>query len=123
MKILLKNGEEIEVEEGADCAAAAAAISAGLARSAVAAKINGTLCDLSSPLSDGDTVEIVTLKDKEGLDVYRHTCAHVLAQAIKNIFPTSSLAIGPVIENGFYYDIDLRKSRRRCRKSLMQRLR
>ncbi len=108
MKILLKNGEEIDIEEGADCADAAAAISAGLARSAVAAKINGNLCDLSSPLSDGDTVEIVTLKDKEGLDVYRHTCAHVLAQAIKNIFPTSSLAIGPVIENGFYYDIDFK---------------
>ncbi len=77
-----------------------------MARSAVAAKVNGTLCDLSSKLTDGDTLEIITLKDKEGLEVYRHTCAHVLAQAVKNIYPTCNLAIGPVIDNGFYYDID-----------------
>jgi len=54
----------------------------------------------------GDSLEIVTLKDKEGLQVYRHTCAHVLAQALKTIYPTCKLSIGPVIENGFYYDID-----------------
>ncbi len=108
MEILLKNGEKIEVEEGADCAAAALKISESLARAAVAAKINGKLCDLSAKLSDGDRLDIVTLKDREGLEVYRHTCAHVLAQAIKNIYPTSKLAIGPVIENGFYYDIDFK---------------
>ena len=50
----------------------------------------------------------VTLKDKEGLDVLRHTCSHVLAQAVKNIFPTSKLAIGPTVENGFYYDIEFK---------------
>lgn len=108
MKVFLKNGEELALEEGADCARAAAVISEGLARAAVAAKINGELTDLSAALKEGDNLEIVTLKDKEGLDVYRHTCSHVLAQAVKTIFPTCNLAIGPVIENGFYYDIDFK---------------
>ncbi len=107
MNILLKNGS-IQLDEGASCADAALKISESLSRSAVAAKINGKLCDLSCGLSDGDNLEIVTLKDKEGLDVYRHTCAHVLAQAVKNIYPTCNLAIGPVIDNGFYYDIDFK---------------
>ena len=106
MKVILKNGDELAVNEGATCAMAAAAISEGLARNAVAAKVNGVLVDLSHALCEGDKLEIVTLKDKEGLEVYRHTCAHVLAQAVKTIFPTCKLAIGPVIENGFYYDFD-----------------
>ena len=108
MKIILKNGDGLEVAEGATCAAAAKAISDGLARAAVAAKVNGEIVDLSTALKEGDSLEIVTLKDKEGLHVYRHTCAHVLAQAIKSIYPTSKLAIGPVIDNGFYYDIDFK---------------
>ena len=106
MEVILKNGSKTELENGADCLQAAQKISEGLARSAVAAKINGKLCDLTTKLNNGDTLELVTLKDKEGLEVYRHTCAHVLAQAIKNIYPTCKLAIGPVIDNGFYYDID-----------------
>ena len=108
MNIALKNGESLEIQDAADCAAAAKAISDGLARAAVAAKVNGELVDLATPLKEGDSLEIVTLKDKEGLHVYRHTCAHVLAQAIKSIYPTSKLAIGPVIDNGFYYDIDFK---------------
>lgn len=108
MKVVLKDGNVIEAENGASCAAVAAKISEGLARSAVAAKVNGELCDLSHTLNDGDMLEIVTLKEREGLEVYRHTCAHVLAQALKNIYPTCKLAIGPVIENGFYYDIDFK---------------
>ncbi len=106
MNISLKNGDILSLTEGATCAMAAAAISEGLARNAVAAKINGILVDLSATLQEGDGLEIVTLKDTEGLNVYRHTCAHVLAQAIKTIYPTCKLAIGPTIENGFYYDID-----------------
>ena len=106
MNILLKNGDARSVVEGATCAMAAAAISDGLARNAVAAKVNGVAVDLSTPLHEGDSLEIITLKDPEGLKIYRHTCAHVLAQAIKTIYPTSKLAIGPTIENGFYYDID-----------------
>ncbi|MGN0804797.1 MAG: threonine--tRNA ligase [Candidatus Coproplasma sp.] len=108
MNVILKDGNAITLEEGATCANASSAISEGLARNAVAAKVNGVLVDLSTELKDGDKLEIVTLKDKEGLDVYRHTCAHVLAQAIKTIYPTCNLAIGPVIDNGFYYDIDFK---------------
>ena len=106
MKVLLKNGDSLTLENGAKCSDAAKAISDSLARNAVAAKVNGKITDLSHALSEGDKLELVTLKDKEGLDVYRHTCAHVLAQAVKNIFPTCKLAIGPVIENGFYYDFE-----------------
>ena len=108
MQIVLKNGDQMQLAEGATAQDAAQAISEGLARAAVAAKVNGELVDLSHVLKEGDAVEIVTLKDKEGLEVYRHTCAHVLAQALKTIFPTCKLAIGPVIENGYYYDVDFK---------------
>ncbi len=108
MEIILKNGDKLNVEVGTTCAKAASAISDGLARAAVAAKVNGKLVDLCTVLNDGDKLEIVTLKDKEGLEVYRHTCSHVLAQAVKTVFPTCNLAIGPVIDNGFYYDIDFK---------------
>ena len=108
MEIILKNGDKLNVENVATAADAAHAISEGLFRAAVAAKVNGKLVDLSHALSEGDTLEIVTLKDKEGLEVYRHTCAHVLAQALKTIYPTCKLAIGPVIDNGYYYDVDFK---------------
>ena len=106
MKIILKSGDALEVQENATCMQAAQSISEGLARNAVCAKVNGELVDLSHVLKEGDALEIVTLKDKEGLNVYRHTCAHVLAQALKTVYPTCKLSIGPVIENGFYYDVD-----------------
>ena len=106
MKIILKSGDAMELSENATAMQAAQAISEGLARNAVCAKVNGALVDLSHVLNEGDSLEIVTLKDKEGLQVYRHTCAHVLAQALKTVYPTCKLSIGPVIENGFYYDID-----------------
>ena len=108
MHIVLKNGDGIQLAEGATAQDAAQAISEGLARAAVAAKVNGVLVDLSHVLREGDSVEIVTLRDKEGLEVYRHTCAHVLAQALKTVFPTCKLAIGPVIDNGYYYDVDFK---------------
>ena len=106
MNIILKSGDALEVAENATAMQAAMAISEGLARNAVCAKVNGVLVDLSQPLQEGDNLEIVTLKDKEGLQVYRHTCAHVLAQALKTVYPTCKLSIGPVIDNGFYYDVD-----------------
>ncbi len=108
MEITLKNGDKLTLEEGATALAAAQAISEGLARSAACARVNGVLVDLMTKLSDGDSLEIVTIKEKEGLEVYRHTCAHVLAQALKTIYPTCKLAIGPVIDNGFYYDVDFK---------------
>ncbi len=106
MNVILKNGDALAVADNSTAMQAAQAISEGLARNAICAKVNGALVDLSHGLKEGDNLEIVTLKDKEGLQVYRHTCAHVLAQALKTVYPTCKLAIGPVIDNGFYYDID-----------------
>lgn len=106
MIITLKGGDKKEYAAAVSCKQIAQDISEGLARAAVAAKVNGALVDLSHVVDGDAEVEIVTLKDREGLQVYRHTTAHVLAQAVKTIFPTSKLAIGPTIENGFYYDID-----------------
>ncbi len=108
MNVTLKDGSVLALENEANCFDAAKAISEGLARNAACAKVNGNLVDLNTPLNEGDCLEIVTLKDKEGLEVYRHTCSHVLAQAVKAVFPTCNLAIGPVIENGFYYDFDFK---------------
>mgnify|MGYP001623660793 FL=1 len=106
MIITLKGGDKKEYAAAVSCKQIAQDVSEGLARAAVAAKVNGALMDLSHVVDGDAEVEIVTLKDREGLQVYRHTTAHVLAQAVKTIFPTSKLAIGPTIENGFYYDID-----------------
>ncbi len=108
MKITLKDGSVMEFEQGVSVGEVAQAISEGLFRNAVCGKVNGELVDLSTKLDSDSNLEIVTLKDKEGLDVYRHTTSHILAQAVKNIFPTSKLAIGPTIENGFYYDIEFK---------------
>ena len=108
MKITLKDGSVMEMESGVSVGEVASAISEGLFRNAVCGKVNGELVDLSVKLDSDCDLEIVTLKDKEGLDVYRHTTSHILAQAVKNIFPTSKLAIGPTIENGFYYDIEFK---------------
>jgi threonyl-tRNA synthetase len=104
LKVRLKDGSEREVPQGTTLADLASSISPGLAREAVAAKQNGVLVDLSRPVEDGAQVEILTLRDPEGLDVMRHTCAHVMAQAVKRLYPEVKVAIGPVIENGFYYD-------------------
>ncbi len=108
MKISLPDGSVIELAANSTVADVAKSISEGLLRNAVCGKVNGTLVDLSHVLTEDCEVKIITLKDKEGLDVYRHTTSHVLAQAVKNIFPTSKLAIGPTVENGFYYDIEFK---------------
>ena len=108
MKITLKDGSVLEFEKSVSAMEVAKSISEGLARVAVAAKVDGELVDLSTIIDKDCSLQIVTLKDKEGLDVYRHTTSHVLAQAVKNIFPTSKLAIGPTVENGFYYDIEFK---------------
>ncbi|MBO5714497.1 MAG: threonine--tRNA ligase, partial [Clostridia bacterium] len=108
MKITLKDGSVLEFESNVTVMEVAKSISEGLARVAVAAKVDGELVDLSTVVEKDCQLQIVTLKDKEGLEVYRHTTSHVLAQAVKNIFPTSKLAIGPTVENGFYYDIEFK---------------
>ena len=108
MNIRLKDGSVIEAALNSTVADVAKSISEGLFRNAVCGKVNGELVDLSYVLTEDCELSIITLKDKEGLSVYRHTTAHVLAQAVKNIFPTSKLAIGPTVENGFYYDIEFK---------------
>ncbi len=108
MNITLKDGSVIEKDSGLTVYQIAQSISEGLARNAVAGKIDGELVDLSTVVENDCSLEIVTMKDNEGLDIYRHTCSHILAMATKNIFPTCKLAIGPVIENGFYYDIEFK---------------
>ncbi|MBQ2717236.1 MAG: threonine--tRNA ligase [Clostridia bacterium] len=105
MIITLKNGTK-EFENALTLTEIAKSISEGLAREAVVAKVDGELTDMTTVIDKDAEVTFYTLKDEEGLDVYRHTCAHVLAQAVKTIYPTCKLAIGPTIENGFYYDFD-----------------
>lgn len=106
MKITLKDGSVIEAKKGATAYDIALGISEGLARNALAAKINGETVDLSTTINKDCSLEILTFKDEEGRKVYRHTAAHVLAQAIKNLYPTTKLAIGPATNDGFYYDFD-----------------
>ena len=108
MKIKLPDGAVLEFDSPLTAGEIAANISEGLARNAVCVKIDGELKDLATVVDKDCLMQVITLKDKEGLQVYRHTAAHVLAQAVKNIFPTSKLAIGPTIENGFYYDIEFK---------------
>jgi threonyl-tRNA synthetase len=103
--VKLPDGSLRQLKDGASAADLAAAIGPGLAKAAVAAKVNGTVVDLSRPLPDGAEVAILTKKDKEGLEVLRHSAAHLMADAILRIFPKAQLTIGPVVEDGFYYDI------------------
>ncbi|MBP3194955.1 MAG: threonine--tRNA ligase [Cardiobacteriaceae bacterium] len=84
----------------------AAAIGAGLAKAAIAVKVNDELRDLSDKITADSSVSIITNKDEDGLHIIRHSCAHLLGHALKQLFPTAKMVIGPVIENGFYYDID-----------------
>lgn len=108
MNIKLKDGSVISFDGALAVSEIAKSISEGLARVAVCAKIDGELVDLSTVVDKDCELQIITLKDKEGLQVYRHTVSHVLAQAVKNIFPTSKLAIGPTVDSGFYYDIEFK---------------
>ena len=108
MKITLKDGSFLEFDAPISVGDVAKNISEGLFRNAVCGKVDDELVDLSFVIDKDCELNIITLKDKEGLQVYRHTTSHVLAQAVKNIFPTSKLAIGPTIENGFYYDIEFK---------------
>ncbi|MBI9085382.1 MAG: threonine--tRNA ligase [Desulfobacterales bacterium] len=85
----------------------ATSISEGLARNCVAAEIDGSLKDLTLPIDHDATVRLITTKDAEALEILRHTAAHVMAQAILRLFPEARLTIGPVVEEGFYYDIDM----------------
>ncbi len=104
MNITLPDGSKRTLPDGATAYDLAAGIGPGLARAAIAASVNGQLRDLSCPLSDGDAVFLITDKSPEALEIIRHSTAHLLAQAVKELFPDAQVTIGPVIEDGFYYD-------------------
>ena len=107
MNIVLPDGSVKELEEGATVADVAASIGAGLARAALAGIVNDTPVDLDTVVSDGDSVAIVTAKSDEGLELMRHSTAHLLAAALTDMYPGVKFGVGPAIENGFYYDIEL----------------
>lgn len=104
--IKLKDGKEKQFESAVSLADAAKVISNSLGRDAIVAKVNGELTDLRNPIVDGAEVEFFTKEDKEGLFTLRHTASHVMAQAIQHLFPGTKFAIGPAIDDGFYYDLD-----------------
>lgn len=106
MEIYLKDGSVHVAEGPLTVAELAQELSPGLARVALAGEVNGELVDLRHPLQSGDRVAILTFSDEGGRHAFRHTASHILAQAIKRLYPTTKLAIGPAIEDGFYYDLD-----------------
>ncbi len=108
MKIVLNDVKIIERDSSISAFELVKSFDESLAKSAVACKINGKICAMNEIIDSDAEFEVLTFADEEGRKVYRHTCSHILAQAVKNIFPTAKLAIGPAIENGFYYDIDFK---------------
>ncbi|MDX8359336.1 threonine--tRNA ligase [Cytobacillus sp. IB215316] len=99
-----------EYEKGITTEDIAASISPGLKKKAIAGKLNGELIDLRSPILQDGTISIITQSEDEALEILRHSTAHLLAQAIKRVYKNVKLGVGPVIENGFYYDIDMEES-------------
>jgi threonyl-tRNA synthetase len=110
MNIILPDGSHKALAEGATALDCAAAISPRLAKDALAAKVNGKPADLSTRLNDNDQVTILTFDSPEGKSVFWHSSSHVLAQAVQELYPDAKIAIGPAIDNGFYYDFDVPKN-------------
>src|SRR5687768_11093815 len=106
MDFELPDGSRKELPDGATGADLAASIGAGLARAALAVKVDGEVRDLTRPLPDGAKVSIVTSRDPESLELIRHDTAHVLAAAVLDLYPGTKISIGPPIESGFYYDFE-----------------
>ncbi len=107
MNIKLPDGQVKELSSGASSFDLAKSLSPKLAQAALAAKVNGNLVDLYKPLHENDQVEIITFDSPEGKSVFWHSSSHILAQAVQELFPSAKIAIGPAIENGFYYDFDI----------------
>lgn len=102
--IKLPDGSIMNMESGVNGVDIAEKISSNLAKAALAITVNGKTQDLSTPITTDATVTIITGKDKEGLQIIRHSCSHVMAQAVKELWPDVQVTIGPAIDNGFYYD-------------------
>ncbi len=110
IKVTFPDGSVKEFTKGVTTEDIAGSISTSLKKKAVAGKVNGKVIDLYSPINEDATVEVVTLDSEDGLEVYRHSSAHLLAHAIHRLYPGTKFGIGPVIEDGFYYDMDLPES-------------
>src|ERR1700756_5080278 len=104
MHVQLPDGSQREIQDGATVADVAASIGKGLAKAAIAGRVNGKVVDVYTPVPDQARVEIVTPKSEAGLDTIRHSTAHLMAMAVQELFPGTQVTIGPVIENGFFYD-------------------
>jgi threonyl-tRNA synthetase len=104
--VSLPDGTPLELDSGATGADAARAIGEGLARAALAVKVDEQVRDLSAPVADGEEISIITSRDPEGLELIRHDAAHVMATAVQELYPGTKVTIGPAIENGFYYDFE-----------------
>lgn len=109
IKVTLKDGSVKEYNKGITVKEVAESISPGLARVALAAEINGEVKDLSYEINEDTNLNILTFDSEGGKEAYRHTSSHILAQAVKRLYPDAKLAIGPAIDNGFYYDFDVDK--------------
>ncbi len=109
INVELKGGVIREYDENITAAEVAKSIGAGLYKSVCAAKIDGELCDLRTPLTKDCKLELLTFDDEEGKKAFWHTTSHILAQAVKRVFPSAKFAIGPAIDDGFYYDFDVEK--------------
>jgi threonyl-tRNA synthetase len=107
VQVTLPDGKILEVEQGLTAGQIVEKIGAGLARAAIAVKINGQTVDLSTPVNGDISFKVITGDNKEGLEIMRHSCAHIMAEAICSIWPQTQLVYGPIVEDGFYYDIDL----------------
>ncbi|HHY78672.1 MAG TPA: threonine--tRNA ligase [Clostridiales bacterium] len=110
IKITLKDGSVREYEKGIKVSEVVASIGPGLLKAALAAKVNGKLYELNDSIEEDAVLEVLTFDDEEGRLAFRHTSSHILAQAVKRLYPDVKLAIGPAIENGFYYDFDSDKA-------------
>lgn len=110
IKVTLKNGIVQEYKAGTTIREVAESISAGLARAALAGEVDGKLKDINSVLVNDCTLNLLTFEDEGGKFAYRHTASHVMAQAVKRLYPNVRLAIGPAIQNGFYYDFDINRN-------------
>lgn len=107
--ITLKDGAVRQVEAGITPIAFAKQLSNSLAKQVLGAKVNGEMVDLNQPLTENAALEFVTFEDADGKHALRHSASHILAQAVLRLYPNAKLAIGPAIENGFYYDFDMEK--------------
>jgi len=105
--ITLPDGNQRQFDNTTSIMDIAADIGPGLAKACIAGRVDGTLVDACDPIDHDASVAIITAKDDEGLEILRHSCAHLLGHAIKQLYPDAKMAIGPTIENGFYYDVDV----------------